>query len=169
MDKLKFRYSVVKGSSFYVERIFTITEIENGCVLKWITANYIDPAFIKKDRFIKSINDNDLFENDIVELPIMRLSGSYSSWYQRTNKNHKEYHLNFLIYFDKDDLQFKLKIANPLEEKKLKQPIDREKIEQNLSYPTSFDKWQFSNHDFTSIKKVGNRWKNPELLSKENK
>ena len=37
---------------------------------------------------VSDINDTDIYEGDILKVPVRRVSSSYSNWWQETNKNH---------------------------------------------------------------------------------
>lgn len=81
-------------------------------------------------------NNKKVFEGDRVRVPVMRLSGSCSSWCQVRNEEHGVFYLDAVIIWENDRCAFKVDVDKS-KVKELEQPRGKEKITQHVSVQRS--------------------------------
>jgi len=83
-------------------------------------------------------NNQKIFEGDRVLVPVMRLSGSHSSWCQVRNEEHGSFWLEGIIEHELDECAFKIHVYRE-KIKALEQPRGREKFTQHVSVQCNLD------------------------------
>ncbi|MCK9442851.1 MAG: hypothetical protein M0Q13_15690 [Methanothrix sp.] len=84
---------------------------------------------MKKNSYIKDINSNYLYENDIVNYVVMRCSSSYSTWGKFTNKEDGYYKIKGKIIFKDNGFYI---IGDDNDINNLKIPKGKERDERNV-------------------------------------
>ncbi len=123
-------------------------------------ATDLDKCDLMQFTGLKDKNGRDIYEGDIIRVRTVRVSGSQSTWYQKTNLNHGHVFINCYVIYNQEHLEWQLRLCRRSEVQDIEAPRGAERDSQHVHVPFSL----FDRDCCQQGEVSGNIYENPELL-----